>query len=49
MYKIALSWNRETLEVDNSRTAAIIVARCGGTGGFVADGLARLLPQDIDL
>ncbi len=49
MYKIALGWDRETLEVDNSRVAAIIVVGCGGTGGFVADGLARLLPRAIDL
>ncbi len=49
MYKIALSWNNKTLEVDNSRVAAIIVVGCGGTGGFVADGLARLLPRAIDL
>ena len=49
MYKIALSWNSKTLEVDNSRTAAVIIIGCGGTGGFVADGLARLLPRAIDL
>jgi len=49
LYKIALSWNNKTLEVDNSRVAAIIVIGCGGTGGFVADGLARLLPRAIDL
>ncbi len=49
MYRIALAWNGKTLEVDNSRVAAIIVVGCGGTGGFVADGLARLLPQSINL
>jgi len=49
LYKIALSWNSKTLKVDNSRTAAVIIIGCGGTGGFVADGLARLLPRAIDL
>jgi len=49
LYKIALSWDSKTLEVDNSRTAAIIVIGCGGTGGFVAEGLARMLPQATDL
>ena len=49
MYKIALRWNDKTLEVDNSRVAAITVIGCGGTGGFVADGLGRMLPQAIDL
>ena len=49
MYRIALAWNNKTLEVDNSRVAAIIVVGCGGTGGFVADGLARLLPPSINL
>ena len=49
MYRIALAWNNKTLEVDNSRIAAVIIIGCGGTGGFVADGLARLLPQNINL
>ncbi len=49
MYRIALSWNSKTFEVGNSRIDALIIVGCGGTGGFVADGLARLLPQSIDL
>ncbi len=50
MYKIALAWNDKTLEVANSsRIPAIIVVGCGGTGGFVADGLTRMLPPNIGL
>ncbi len=50
MYRIALAWNDKTLEVANaSRMPAIIVVGCGGTGGFVADGLARMLPPNIGL
>ncbi len=49
MYKIALAWNGKTLEVDNTRVNAVVVVGCGGTGGFVADGLARFLPRNIDL
>ncbi len=50
LYRIALSWNDKTFEVANaSRIPAIIVVGCGGTGGFVADGLARMLPQNINL
>ena len=49
MYRIALAWN-DKFEVSNSsRIPAIIVAGCGGTGGFVADGLARMLPPNINL
>ena len=49
MYKIALAWN-DKFEVSNaSRIPAIIVVGCGGTGGFVADGLARMLPPNINL
>ena len=49
MYRIALAWN-DKFEVSNSsRIPAIIVAGCGGTGGFVADGLARTLPTNINL
>jgi hypothetical protein len=49
LYRIALAWNKN-LEVSNTeRIPAVIVVGCGGTGGFVADGLARLLPQDINL
>jgi hypothetical protein len=45
-----LAWNDKTLEVANaSRIPAIIVVGCGGTGGFVADGLARMLPPTIGL
>ena len=47
MYRIALAWN-DKFEVSNSsRIPAIIVVGCGGTGGFVADGLARMLPPNI--
>jgi hypothetical protein len=49
LYRIALAWNGKTLEVDNTRVAAVIVVGCGGTGGFVADGLARMLPRNINL
>jgi len=50
LYRIALVWNDKTLEVANSsRIPAIIVVGCGGTGGFVADGLARMLPPNIGL
>jgi hypothetical protein len=50
LYRIALAWNDKTLEINNSsRIPAIIVVGCGGTGGFVADGLARMLPQNINL
>ena len=49
MYRIALAWN-DKFEVSNSaRIPAIIVVGCGGTGGFVADGLARMLPTNINL
>ncbi len=49
MYRIALAWNK-TLEVDNTRSIEnVSVVGCGGTGGFVADGLVRLLPSTIDL
>ena len=49
MYRIALAWN-DKLEISNSsRIPAIIVVGCGGTGGFVADGLARMLPPIIGL
>lgn len=49
MYRIALSWTR-TLELTNLQSVrSIVVVGCGGTGGFVADGLARLLPLLIDL
>ena len=49
MYRIALAWN-DKFEVSNSsRIPAIMVVGCGGTGGFVADGLARMLPPDIGL
>ena len=49
MYRIALAWTK-ALELTNlSSVPAIMVAGCGGTGGFVADGLARMLPQGIDL
>jgi len=36
MYKILF----ETIRKD----AAFVVVGCGGTGGFVAEGLARILP-----
>ena len=50
MYRVALAWNDKTLEVSNSpRVPAVIVVGCGGTGGFVADGLARMLPRDKGL
>jgi hypothetical protein len=49
LYRIALAWN-DKFEVSNSsRIPAIIVVGCGGTGGFVADGLARILPLNINL
>jgi len=49
LYRIALAWTK-TLEVSNSqRVPAVIIVGCGGTGGFVADGLARMLPRDKDL
>ncbi len=49
MYRIALAWTK-TLEMTNLQSVrAIVVVGCGGTGGFVADGLARLLPRLIDL
>jgi hypothetical protein len=49
LYRIALAWN-DKLEISNSsRIPAIIVVGCGGTGGFVADGLARMLPPIIGL
>ena len=49
MYRIALAWTK-TLEVSNSqRVPAVIIVGCGGTGGFVADGLARMLPRDKGL
>lgn len=50
MYRIAIAWNGKTLEVSNaSSVPAVTVVGCGGTGGFAADGLARLLPQRINL
>jgi len=50
LYRIALSWDPKTLDVTRNRyTPAVIVVGCGGTGGFVADGLARLLPQTNNL
>lgn len=50
MYRIALTWNEKTLEISNSpRVPAVIVVGGGGTGGFVADSLARMLPQDKSL
>jgi hypothetical protein len=49
LYRIALAWTK-TLELINLQSVrAIVVVGCGGTGGFVADGLARLLPLLIDL
>ncbi len=49
MYRIALAWTK-TLELTNLQSVrAIVVVGCGGTGGFVADGLARLLPLSISL
>ena len=49
MYRIALSWN-DRFEVSNySRIPAITVVGVGGTGGFVADRLARILPPTIGL
>jgi len=49
LYRIALAWTK-SLELTNlSSVPAIVVAGCGGTGGFVADGLARMLPLLIDL
>ena len=49
MYRIALSWN-DRFEVKNSsRVPAITVVGVGGTGGFVAAGLARMLPPTIGL
>jgi hypothetical protein len=49
LYRIALAWN-DKFEVSNSsRIPAIIVVGCGGTGGFLADGLARMLPPNIGL
>ena len=49
MYKIALAWNDQFEVSNSSRIQAIIVVGCGGTGGFVADGLARMLPPTINL
>lgn len=49
MHRIALRWDRKTLEIDNSCVEAVVVVGCGSTGGFVSDGLARLLPQSIKL
>ncbi|MDP2729164.1 MAG: ThiF family adenylyltransferase [Dehalococcoidales bacterium] len=49
MYKIALSWDRKTFEIGNSRVEAVTIVGCGGTGGFVADSLARWLPRDKNL
>ena len=49
MYRITLARN-DQFEVSNSpRIPAIIVVGCGGNGGFVADGLARMLPPHINL
>jgi hypothetical protein len=49
LYRIALAWN-DKFEVSNSsRIPAIIVVGCGGTGGFAAEGLARMLPPGINL
>ena len=49
MYRIALGWN-DKFEISNSTgIPAVIVVGCGGTGGFVADGLARMLPLAINL
>jgi hypothetical protein len=49
LYRIALVWN-DKFEISNSsRIPAIIVVACGGTGGFVAGGLARMLPSNIGL
>jgi len=50
LYRIALAWDPRTLQVMHTPyTPAVIVVGCGGTGGFVADGLARLLPRTKDL
>ena len=49
MYKIALAWNDKFEVANHSRIPAIIVAGCGGTGGFVADGLSRMLSPTIGL
>lgn len=38
--------------LDNSFTRAkyhVVVVGCGGTGGFVAEGLCRILPADVSL
>ena len=50
MYKIALGWNSKTLEISNPQYVPnVIVVGCGGTGGFVAEGLARMLSPRINL
>ncbi len=50
MYRIALAWNDKTLEVNNTKSLQnVSVVGCGGTGGYIADALVRLLPLTIDL
>jgi len=49
LYRIALAWTKTLAMTNLQSVRAIVVVGCGGTGGFVADGLARLLPRLIDL
>lgn len=49
MYNIALAWDRDLRILNATRIQAVTVVGCGGTGSFVAEGLARLLPSSEDL
>lgn len=49
MYRIALAWDKELNLHNADRILAVVIVGCGGTGGFVADGMARLLPRNIRL
>ncbi len=49
LYKIALAWNDKFVPGNSLQIGDIIVVGYGGTGGFVADGLARMLPSGIGL
>lgn len=49
MYNIAVYWDKDYQIHNAQRIQGVTVVGCGGTGSFVADGLARLLPPNKHL